>query len=152
MRQPQPGHPADTRAGQDGDRSGRVRRATAADVDAILDLLTEYDVPREYFVPWYRADPTYRPEQSWLVEQAGRLVAHLRVYDRRVRAGGVVLRIAGVGNVITAPAYRGQGLAGRLLDAMLAAAHTEGYAYSLLWTHLPSLYARHGWAPLAEWR
>src|SRR5215217_7662681 len=97
-----------------------IRQAQAADLDTILNLLTEYDLPRAYFEPYYQHDPTYRPEQSWLAEQEGRLAAHLRVYDRWIRLGGGRLRIAGVGNVITARAYRGRGLAGRLLRAMLA--------------------------------
>ncbi len=129
-----------------------VRQAQPADLDAILDLLTEYDLPRAYFEPYYRHDPTYRPEQSWIVEQAGRLAAHLRVYDRWIRFGGGRLRIAGVGNVITARAYRGRGLAGRLLRAMLAGVHAAGFPYSLLWTHLPELYGRYGWAPIEEQR
>src|SRR5450756_2720347 len=112
-----------------------VRQARATDLDAILDLLTEYDLPRAHFAPFYQHDPTYRPEQSWLAEQDGRLAAHLRVYERWIRMGGAALRIAGVGNVITARAYRGRGLAGRLLRAMLAGA--------VSYTHLtlPTIYS-----------
>jgi predicted N-acetyltransferase YhbS len=133
------------------DASGTViRQAQAADLDAILDLLTEYDLPRAHFEPFYLQDPTYRPEQSWLAEQDGRLAAHLRVYDRWIRIGGGRLRIAGVGNVITARAYRGRGLAGRLLEATLAGVRAAGFPYSLLWTHLPELYARYGWAPIQQ--
>ena len=127
-----------------------VRQARATDLDAILDLLTEYDLPRAHFAPFYQHDPTYRPEQSWLAEQDGRLAAHLRVYERWIRMGGAALRIAGVGNVITARAYRGRGLAGRLLRAMLAGARAAGFPYSLLWTHLPAMYARYGWAPIEQ--
>lgn len=127
-----------------------VRQARATDLDAILDLLTEYDLPRAYFVPYYQHDPTYQPEHSWLVEQEGRLAAHLRVYDRWIRIGGAALRIAGVGNVITARTYRGRGLAGRLLQAMLVGVRAAGFPYSLLWTHLPELYARYGWAPIEQ--
>ncbi|HZU07347.1 MAG TPA: GNAT family N-acetyltransferase [Chloroflexota bacterium] len=130
----------------------RIRRGRWEDLDAILDLLTEYGLPREHFAPFYTNDPTYRPEQSWLVERDGRLAAHLRVFDRWIYAGGTRLRIAGVGNVITAQAYRGRGYAGQLLTAMLAAATEEGFAYSLLWTHLPALYARYGWVSLPEER
>ncbi len=123
-----------------------IRRAGPGDVDAILDLLVEYGLPRAYFEPLYVADRTYRPEHSWIAEQDGQLVAHLRVYDRRIRLHGVAVRIAGVGNVITGHAFRGQGYAGRLLAAMAAGAAVDGFAYSLLWTHLPVLYERYGWA------
>jgi predicted N-acetyltransferase YhbS len=125
-----------------------VRTATPADVEAILDLLTEYDLPRAYFEPWYRADPTYRPEHSWVVEVDGRLAAHLRIFDRFVRLHGTVARIAGIGNVITARAFRGQGFAGRLLRATIDDA--ADFVYSLLWTHLPDLYQRYGWASIDQ--
>src|SRR5581483_6927031 len=124
--------------------------AQASDVEAILDLLTHYDLPRQVFEPFYRDDPTYRPEDSWVVEQDGRLVAHLRIYDRTLYLGGARLRVAGVGNVITDRTERGRGWAGQLLEGVLAALPGEGYPYSLLWTHLPALYARYGWAPIAQ--
>src|SRR5438270_11693263 len=34
--------------------------------------------------------------------------------------------------------------------AMLPVLQLEGYAYSLLWTHIPQLYARYGWAPIEQ--
>src|SRR5438105_12240761 len=96
-----------------------VRRGRRSDVEPILDLLTEYGHGRAFFEPRYYADPTYRPELSWIAEQGGEIVAHLRVFDRTIRLAGDTLRIAGVGNVITAAKHRGHGHAGRLLEAML---------------------------------
>ncbi len=127
-----------------------IRRGRPEDVDAILDLLTEYDLPRTHFAPAYLRDPDYRPEHSWLVEVEGRLAAHLRVFDRSVRVGGAALRIAGVGNVITASEHRSRGYAGSLLQAMLRGVEQAGFAYSLLWTHLPDWYGRYGWVPIDE--
>jgi predicted N-acetyltransferase YhbS len=133
-----------------GEGPATIRRATAEDVEPILDLLAHYDVPRSYFEPFYLNDPTYRPEHSWVVEQDGRLVAHLRAYDRRIRAGGTELRVAGIGNVITAPDQRGRGHAGQLLRAMLQELPAVGFAYSLRRAHQPVLYERHGWAPIDQ--
>ena len=127
-----------------------VRRARAEDVEQILDLLAHYDMPRSYFEPFYLKDSSYRPEHSWVAEQDGRLAAHIRVFDRRVRACGTELRVAGIGNVITAPEQRGRGHAGRLLEAMLAGTPGEGFAYSLLRAYQPVLYERHGWAHIDQ--
>ena len=104
--------------GGEGESAATIRRASAEDVEPILDLLAFYERPRSYFEPFYLSDPSYRPEHSWVADQDGRLVAHLRIFDRSVRVGGVGLRIAGVGNVITAPEYRGHGYAGQLLRAI----------------------------------
>ncbi|HEY2287823.1 MAG TPA: GNAT family N-acetyltransferase, partial [Streptosporangiaceae bacterium] len=127
-----------------------VRTARAADLDRILDLLTHYDRPRSFFEPWYLADPAYRPQHSWLAEEDGRLVAHLRLFPRMLRIGGPHLRVAGLGNIVTAREARGRGHAGRLIQASLGAAARAGYQYSLLWTHLPQVYQRYGFGPAPE--
>lgn len=127
-----------------------IRRASAEDVESILDLLAYYEQPRSYFEPFYLKDPSYRPEHSWVAEEGGRLLAHLRVFDRSIRVGGVGLRTAGVGNVITDPDQRGHGYAGRLLRAMLDTIPAEGFAYSLLRAYQPTLYERHGWVSIDE--
>ena len=85
-----------------------------------------------------------------MADQDGRLVAHLRIFDRSVRVGGVGLRVAGVGNVITDPNHRGHGYAGQLLRAMLGAIPDKGFTYSLLRAYQPVLYERYGWAPLDQ--
>src|SRR5947209_18552870 len=127
-----------------------IRRGTAEDIEPILNLLTEYGLPRSYFEPFYLNDSSYRPEHSWVAEQHGRLVSHLRIYDRWMRIGRAKLHIAGVGNVITAQDARGHGYSGRLIRAMLPVLSQEGYVYSLLWTHLPGLYGRYGWLPVEQ--
>jgi predicted GNAT family N-acyltransferase len=92
----------------------------------VLDLLTHYDQPRAAFEPWYEHDPAYRPEQSLLAETNGRLVAHLRIYPRRLRlGGGATMRVAGIGNVITAREARRQGHADRLLRAAMRRVSSE---------------------------
>src|SRR5438046_5891027 len=96
-----------------------IRRGTAEDIEPILNLLTEYGLPRSYFEPFYLNDSSYRPEQSWVVEQYGQLVSHLRIYDRWIRINRAGLHIAGVGNVITTPEARGHGYAGKIIRAML---------------------------------
>ena len=127
-----------------------IRRGTPEDIESILDLLTEYGLPRSSFEPLYLNDTSYRPEQSWVVEQNGRLVSHLRIFDRWIRVGRTKLHIAGVGNVITAPDARGHNYSGQIMRAMLPVLQQEGYAYSLLWTHLPDLYGRYGWVPIEQ--
>ena len=127
-----------------------IRRGRSDDVGPILDLLSHFERPRSYFEPFYLKDPSYRPEHSWVAEQGGRLLAHLRVFDREILVAGERLRVAAIGNVITAPDQRGRGHAGQLLDAMLKEIPAEGFAYSLLRAYQPVLYERHGWVPVGE--
>lgn len=127
-----------------------IRRGTPGDIEPILDLLTEYELPRSHFEPFYLHDSSYRPEDSWVVERHGRLLSHLRIYDRWIRVEQARVRIAGVGNVITARDARARGYSGQIMRAMLPILQQEGYMYSLLWTHIPQLYARYGWAPIEQ--
>lgn len=127
-----------------------IRRGTSKDIEPILDLLTEYGLPRSYFEPFYLNDSSYHPEQSWVVEQDSQLVSHLRIYDRWIRISRAKVHIAGVGNVITALNARGHGYAGKIMHVMLPILEQEGYAYSLLWTHIPDLYGRYGWALIEQ--
>src|SRR5947209_883698 len=132
------------------EHAARVRQASQTDVEPILDLLTHYDLPRSHFEPWYYDDPDYRPDQLWVAERQGKLVAHLRVYDRTIRVSGMPLRLAGIGNVVTAREERGRGYAGMLLEGVLDGLSSGPFAYSLLWTHVPKVYAAYGWVPIPE--
>lgn len=133
-----------------GDGSETIRRARPDDIEPILTLLTEYELPRSSFEPFYMHDTSYRPEHSWVVEQQGRLLSHIRIYDRWIRVGQAKLHIAGIGNVITARDARGHGYVGRIMATILPVLQQEGYALSLLWTHLTGLYGRSGWVPIEQ--
>src|SRR5204863_6173542 len=87
---------------------------------------------------------------AWVVEQYGQLLSHLHIYDRWIRVDSAEMHIAGVGNVITAEEARGHGYSGQIMRAMLPVLQQEGYAYSLLWTHIPQLYSRYGWTPIEQ--
>lgn len=127
-----------------------VRSATASDVEPILDLLAHYGQPRSHFEPWYYHDPTYRPWHSFVLERDGELLCHARLFVRTMRLAGRGLPIAGIGNVITATHARGHGYSHQVVDAALHAAQSAGYAYSLLWTHIPRLYSSHGFTTVQE--
>lgn len=127
-----------------------VRRATDADVEPILDLLTHYDLPRSHFEPLYYEDPSYRPEQSLVAEADGALVAHLRLFPRELRLGGAArpLPVLGVGNVVTAREWRERGHLRSFLGRVLGAAERRPYAFAILWTYVPQVYARQGFETL----
>nr|WP_238361369.1 GNAT family N-acetyltransferase [Actinopolymorpha pittospori] len=129
---------------------GRVRQATEADVPAILDLLTHFERPREFLRPRYEEDPTYRPRQSFVWEEDGRMLAHVRVYEQTLRLPATTVTVAGIGNVVTHREHRRRGYNRRVLDAALADAAHRGFAYSLLWTNSPFVYERHGYGAAPE--
>jgi GNAT superfamily N-acetyltransferase len=52
-----------------------------------------------------------------------------------------------VGCFATAPAYRGQGMSGRLQGVVLEHLRREGVEWAALWTDRPEIYARRGFRP-----
>ena len=76
----------------------------------------------------------------------GRLVAAAGLVIAAVEAGGDVFDVAGVGGVIVARPFRGQGLMRRVMDAAIARAAELGPAFAMLFCSVANSarYARFG--------
>lgn len=55
-----------------------------------------------------------------------------------------VLKVAGIGSVVTAENYRGQGLSGQILNSCLEAARQDVCDFAILWTDLFDFYRKLG--------
>lgn len=113
---------------------------TAADLYAVLCLRSLVFVVEQacaYLDPDGR-DLEPGTTHLWLATAAGEVAATIRVLTEP--GGG-----HRIGRVVTAPAHRGQHLAGRLIDrALESAAHPVVLDAQ---SHLVAVYARHGFAP-----
>jgi aminoglycoside 2'-N-acetyltransferase I len=84
----------------------------------------------------------------WVAEAEARIVAHASVVERRLEADGRPMRTGYVEAVATLPAWRGLGLATRLMVA--ADEHIRsGFELGALSTDVHALYERLGWE---RWR
>jgi aminoglycoside 2'-N-acetyltransferase I len=84
----------------------------------------------------------------WVSVADGGIVAHVSVVERRLEADGRPMRTGYLEAVATLPAWRGRGIATRLLDA--ANAHIRaGFELGALSTGVHGLYERLGWV---RWR
>ena len=98
---------------------------------------------------YVRDDPSYRPEQSRVLLEDGRIVAHLRVWDREIRVRGAVFRAGGIGSVLTHPDYRGRGFARALMWDTETFMRNAGYDVGLLFTIIGTpFYEALGWTPI----
>lgn len=66
--------------------------------------------------------------------------------DWHVPGGNRLIKVARIGGVATAPELRGRGLAGGLVEELLARARAEGAEVAVLWGMESNLYARLGFA------
>lgn len=103
----------------------------------------------ERYRTYVRDDPGYRMDQSRVLLIDGRIVAHLRVWDREIRVRGSVLRAGGIGSVLTHPDYRGRGCARALMRNAEAYMLDAGYDVGLLFTIIGTpFYQALGWTPI----
>lgn len=113
--------------------------------DAVLDLLAGWLNDRAFFARYFEHDPAFRDDLCFVAVDDGRIVSTLQVFGKLVRADGALLRVGGVGNVYTEPAYRDRRLAGALLERAIAAMDRQGFDASLLFAIKLDFYAHYGW-------
>ena len=105
---------------------------------------------REAFInsrSWHGSNPAF----CGIIEDAGKVVAHVGVVDRTVRIDDSPVRAAGVMNVFVLPSHRGRRLSDIVTSAAMAEAAGQGFDLGLLFCTCPlvSVYTRMGWI-LAE--
>src|SRR5947209_8249734 len=129
-----------------------IRGARADEIDAVLDMVPRVmGATREYFAAAYRNDPWARPEHSRIVKLDGRIVSHIRLYDRWQRVGPVPVHVGCVGDVCTLPEHRKQGYCRMLPEDALRYWDENGYDLSMIVSGV-AVYAACGWARLTERR
>jgi predicted N-acetyltransferase YhbS len=118
---------------------------TNADETAIAGLLARC------FTTDFGGRSYFQTRHSWrhVVRQNGAIVAHLAVQLRAVRLGDDLLTIAGIADVATDPAHRGQGHAAGLLQAAIKVARPSPADFVLLFG-TAKLYAAAGFQPVAN--
>jgi len=105
---------------------------------------------------WLLDDSPYGVQHTWpqlyrsdgdgrffAVVDGDRLLSHCALRTAALVDGRTAHRIALLGSVATAPAARGRGLAGQVLEAALAALPAD-VTDALLWAEQPGLYAARG--------
>ena len=116
----------------------------------LLAMLTRVmAAPRSFFAARYRHDPHACPEQSRVALVDGRIVAHLRLYDRWQLVGGVPVHVGCVGDVCTLPEYRNRGYCRALLEDALAYWRAREYDLSQIVSGV-GVYRRCGWVCFPE--
>jgi len=73
-----------------------------------------------------------RPHLRFVRRDAGRIVGHIGYFFRSVRQGERLFCVAGLGDVVCAPDWRGRGVATALLQAAIAEARLGSAAFVLL--------------------
>ena len=136
----------------------RLRTLRAGEIEALLDLLDGWPFPdgqsgRDFFRRYIELDPVFEPRNVWVAEQGGELVSCVQIFPRRVRIGGRVLPMGGIGSVFTRPEHRRRGVAGVLLERAIDAMRERGIVLSYLLAERLWWYGQYGYRPWSRgWR
>ena len=127
-----------------------IRTLEARERDAWLDLLNGWDLPdgwtgRDFFRRWIELDPTWQDENVWVAEDAGRLVSTVQIFPRELRVLNHAVPTGGIGSVFTREEHRRRGIAGTVLDEVIACMRERGMELSLLFGTRFDFYRNHGW-------
>lgn len=128
----------------------RCRTAQEADLDRLVDIhLAAYPDDRDAAARKrnFTANVFGELGDVVVVERAGDIVGHGRLFPMTSWFGGRKVRVGGIASVAVAPEARGRGVAGALLDELHARARSRGDAVTLLYAFKQAFYARHGYAP-----
>ena len=131
-----------------------IRAAREAEIAEIAELQRLVFRPHEpdaaqRYLTYAKGDPAYTMDHSRVVFADGRIVAHLRIWDRTLRVRGSELLAAGIGSLCTHPDYRDRGYARALMfDSerfFLASGYDMGLLFSIIGT---PFYQAQGWIPI----
>jgi predicted N-acetyltransferase YhbS len=128
-----------------------VNDTELAEVAELQRLIFRPDEPDavQRFMTYTKGDPTYTVDHSRVVFDDGRIVAHLRIWDRVLRVRGADLLAAGIGSLCTHPDFRGRGYAQALMRDTERYFFAAGYDLGLLFTIIGTpFYQAQGWIPI----
>ncbi len=70
------------------------------------------------------------------------VVSHALIKPLIVKTPILLLKVAGIGSVVTASTHRQQGLSSQIMDDCLKSAEAQGCDIALLWTEIPDFYRK----------
>ena len=100
---------------------------------------------RHRFTNIVKQDPWFDLNNTRACFVDGKAASVVQVFDRPMRIGNCVVRLAAVGSVGTAPPHRRAGYSSGVLRDSVRYMQTAGYDLSMLSTGIHSHYARAGW-------
>jgi predicted N-acetyltransferase YhbS len=129
-----------------------IRGLRADEIEDVVALQVAVFGPGglDYFHRHIVDDSSFRADQIRVAVVDGRFVSMVRVCDRTMRIGASRVRLGGLGEVCTLPAYRSRGYSSAVLREAVRYLESEGYDLSLLYGKLVRHYGRAGYVPLPQ--
>ncbi len=124
----------------------RVTRATPGDHPLVHRFLVSvFQKPSAAEYQAQLEEPSYEPADRLLIKNGDQILSHLRILNRELHFGRLVLPVGIITDVATLPEYRRHGCASALLVAARKILLRDGAALGVLATSESRFYQRHGW-------
>ena len=129
-----------------------IRAAKAHERDEIVDLISAVFVEkcRPRYASQHYQDSSYELDQSRVCVVDGKIVSYVRVSDRSMYIGEAVVKLGGIGMVVTSEEHRRRGYSSALLRDAIAYMEAQNYDLSLLFTTIQPFYMPLGWASFPQ--
>ena len=129
-----------------------IRAAKADERDEIVDLISAVFVEkcRPRYASQHYQDSSYELDQSRVCVVDGKIVSYVRVSDRSMYIGEAVVKLGGIGMVVTSEEHRRRGYSSALLRDAIAYMEVQNYDLSLLFTTIQPFYIPLGWAAFPQ--
>ena len=105
----------------------------------------------KYYYSFLKYDPLFAPNNIYSIKNRNQTVATLWCLPRQFVDNERTILAAGIANVATDPSFRGQGLAGQLMDKILKEAEIQKYEFLILVTEIPEYYKRWGFQEIGKY-
>ena len=131
-----------------------IRPAKVSELEEIAQLQQTVFRPKEpdsvaRYLSYAKDDPTYTVDHSRVIEDGGRLVAHLRIWDRTLHVGSSELSAAGIGSLCVHTNFRSRGYAKALMADSERYFAEANYDLGLLFTIIGTpFYEALNWIPI----
>ena len=105
----------------------------------------------KYYYGFLNYDPLFSPDNIYSVKNRNQTIATLWYLPRLFFDKERMVLSAGIANVATDPAFRGQGLAGQMMEKVLKEAEIQKYEFLILVTEIPGYYQRWGFQEVGKY-
>ena len=106
----------------------------------------------KYYYGFLNYDPLFSPDNIYSVKNRNQTIATLWYLPRLFFDKERMVLSAGIANVATDPAFRGQGLAGQMMEKVLKEAEIQKYEFLILVTEIPEYYKRWGFQEIGKYK
>lgn len=105
----------------------------------------------KYYYSFLQYDPLFSPNHIYSIKYINQTIATLWCLPRLFIDNERMILAAGIANVATDPDFRGQGLAGQLMEKILKEAEKQKYEFLILITEISEYYKKWGFQEIGKY-